>query len=195
MTHAAGAATARAGGGRAESITVRAQRRLLRERNAPTAVTELGSQQISQTGVQGSVATLLRAAPSVYVYQQGIGNNEPVFTLRGIRSSELATTLDGVPTQDLLSGGSGSFLNGILGGRFNLDQIGGSSIYPGVAYPNVSTFGTIGGTIAYTSLRPTNERGADLFGSVGSFGTWNEGFDINSGRINGILGTGRDAPK
>ena len=181
--------------GNSETITVRAQRQLLREKNSPSAVTELGSAQIAQTGVQGSVATLLRAAPSIYVYQQGIGNNEPVFTIRGIRSSEVASTLDGVPMQDLLSGGSGSYLQGILGAHFNLDQIGGTSIYPGVAYPDKSTFGTIGGTVAYTSLRPRNQQQAYVFGSIGSFGTYNEGFQFDTGRVDGWLGQGVDAPK
>ena len=54
--------------GTSQSIIVRAQRRLLRETNSPSAVTELGTAQIAQTGVQGSPSTLLRAAPSVYVY-------------------------------------------------------------------------------------------------------------------------------
>ncbi len=181
--------------GNSENVTVRAQKRLLRERDAPSAVTELGTAAISQVGVQGSVATLLRQAPSVNVYQQGIGDNEPVLTIRGIRGLEIASTLDGVPTQDLLSGGSGSFLTDILGSHFNLDQISGVSIYPGVAFPDKSTFGTIGGTVAYTSLRPDNKAGVDLFGSVGSFGTYNEGFDVNSGRMDGFLGQGVDAPK
>ncbi|MGI4746812.1 MAG: TonB-dependent receptor [Janthinobacterium lividum] len=180
--------------GNSENITVRAHRRLLREKDAPSAVTELGAAQISQTSVGGSVATLLRAAPSVNVYQQGIGNNSPVLTIRGVRGLEVAQTLDGVPMQDLLSGGSGSYLSGLLGAHFNLDQISGVSVYPGVAYPDKSTFGTIGGTVAYDSLRPDKKAGADLFGSIGSFGTWNEGFDVNSGRMNGILGTGVDAP-
>ena len=181
--------------GTSQSIIVRAQRRLLRETNSPSAVTELGTAQIAQTGVQGSTATLLRAAPSVYVYQQGIGNNEPVLTVRGVRGLETAQTLDGVPMQDLLNGGTGSYLQNIIGGRFNLDQIDGVSIYPGVAYPDKSTFGTIGGTIAYSTLRPSNERSVDLTGSIGSFGTYNEGFTLNSGRLNGLLGTGNDAPK
>ena len=181
--------------GNSETVNVRAQKRLLREKNAPSAVTELGSAQIAQTGVQGSVATLLRAAPAVYVYQQGIGNNEPVLSIRGIRGSEIASTLDGVPTQDLLSGGSGSYLQNVLAGHFNLDQIGGVSVYPGVAYPDKSTFGTIGGTVAYTSLRPKDKEEAYLFGSVGSFGTWNEGFQLDSGRMDGWLGHGIDAPK
>jgi iron complex outermembrane receptor protein len=178
-----------------ESIIVRAQRLLVREKNSPSAVTELGAAQIAQTGVSGSVATLLRQAPSVYVYQQGIGNNEPVLSIRGTRGLETAQTLDGVPMQDLLNGGSGGYLQNNVGGYFNLDQISNVSIYPGVAYPDQNTFGTIGGTIAYGSKRPTNDMGLDVFGSVGSFGTYNEGFTANTGRMNGFLGTGDDAPK
>ncbi len=178
-----------------EQVIVRAQKLLVREKNPPSAVTELGTSAISQTGVGGSVATLLRQAPSVYVYQQGIGNNEPVLSIRGIRGLETAQTLDGVPMQDLLNGGTGAYLQSNVGGRFNLDQISNVSIYPGVAYPDQNTFGTIGGTIAYGSKRPSDQRGLDVFGSVGSFGTYNEGFTLNTGRLNGWLGSGDNAPK
>ena len=170
------------------------RRLLLREKNSPSAVTELGSNQIAQVGVQGSIATLLRQAPSINVYQQGVGNNEPVISIRGSRGLETATTLDDVPTQDLLNGGSGTFLSSIAGARFNLDQISGVSIYPGVAYPDKNTFGTIGGTIAYDSLRPSPDRFVDVTGSVGSFGTYQEGITLNSGLLDGAFGTGYDAP-
>ena len=183
-----------ASSGTSESITVRAQRRLLKEKDSPSAVTELGQAQIAQTGVQGSVATLLRNAPSVNVYQQGIGNNEPVLSIRGTRGLETAQTLDDVPMQDLLNGGSGGYLQNIIGGRFNLDQISGVSIYPGVAYPDKNTFGTIGGTIAYNTLRPSPKSYVDVFGSIGSFGTFNEGFEANSGLLDGPLGSGDNAP-
>lgn len=176
-----------------ETITVKAQKRLIRERNSPSAVTELGSADIAQTGVAGSVATLLRSAPSVYVYQTGIGNNEPVLSIRGVRGLETAQTLDGVPMQDLLFGGSGSYLQNILGGYFNLDQISDVSIYPGVAYPDQNTFGTIGGTVAYTSQRPTATPEIDLTGSVGNFGTYNEGIELDSGKFDSGFGTGDNA--
>jgi iron complex outermembrane receptor protein len=181
--------------GSTESIVVRAQKQLLRDKNSPSAVTELGQKAIQETGVSGSIATLLRQAPSVFVYQQGIGNNEPVLTIRGIRGLETAQTLDDVPMQDLLSGGTGAYLQNIIGGHFNLDQISGVSIYPGVAYPDKNTFGTIGGTVAYASKRPENDFAIDVFGSVGSFKTFNEGFTLNSGELEGPLGTGDNAPK
>jgi len=181
--------------GSSENIIVRAQRQLLKDKNAPSAVTELGEKAITQTGVGGSIATLLRQAPSVFVYQQGIGNNEPVLTIRGIRGLETAQTLDDVPMQDLLSGGTGGYLQNIIGGHFNLDQISGVEISPGVAYPDKNTFGTIGGTVSYASKRPENDFGIDVFGSVGSFKTFNEGFTLNSGELDGPFGTGDNAPK
>jgi iron complex outermembrane receptor protein len=188
-------APAPAAQGTSENITVRAAKRLLQEKNSPSAVTELGTAQISQLGVSGSVATLLRQAPSVYVYQQGIGDNEPVLSVRGTRGLETAQTLDGVPMQDLLNGGAATYLENIIGGHFNLDQISSVSVYPGVAYPDRSTFGTIGGTIAYNTIRPSDDRHVDVFGSVGSFGTYNEGFAADTGRMDGVLGSGDNAPK
>ena len=177
-----------------ERVRVKARRLLLREKNSPSAVTELGKNAIQQVGVQGSPATLLRQAPSVNVYQQGIGNNEPVLSIRGIRGLEVASTLDDVPTQDLLSGGAGGYLTNLIGGKFDLSQISGVSIYPGVAYPDKNTFGTVGGTIAYDTLRPSPERYVDVLGSVGSFHTYQEGITLNTGRLDGFLGSGYNAP-
>ena len=137
---------------------------------------------------------MLRQAPSVYVYQQGLGDNAPEITVRGLRGLEIATTLDDVPTQDLLAPGQ-LYLANNLGGVFTLSQISGVSLYPGVAYPDKNTFGTIGGTIAYTSKRGTDDRYFDVTGSIGSFGTYKEGFEFNSGRLDGPLGTGDNAPK
>lgn len=178
-----------------EEIYVRAQRRLLREKDSPSAATVLGEDHIRQAGITGSIVSILRDAPSVNVYSQGIGNNEPVMSIRGARGSEVASTLDGVPMQDLLNGGSGGYLNSIIGGRFNLDQISGVTIMPGVAYPASTTFGTIGGTIDYHSLRPAQKRQIDIFGSLGSYGTYNEGFQFDSGKLNGWMGEGINAPR
>jgi iron complex outermembrane receptor protein len=184
-----------------ESITVRAAKRLVREKNSPSAVTELGQKQIQSVAASGSVATLLRQAPSVNLYQQGIGDNAPVLTIRGVRGLEVASTLDGIPMQDLLNGGTGANNGGDpalannIGSFFSLSQISGVSIYPGVAYPNKNTFGTIGGTVAYDSQRPTADFGIDLLGEVGSFQTYKSGIAINTGAMDGVLGTGDNAPR
>ncbi len=184
-----------ASGGAPEQIVIRAQRRLQKEKNSPSAVTELGAKQIDQAGVAGSTATLLRQAPSVFVYQQGIGYNEPVLSIRGTRGLEVAATLDDVPMQDLLNGGTGSYLTGNVGSRFSLPEISGVSIYPGVAYPNKNTFGTIGGTIAYNTKRPEEDSYIDLSGTVGSFETVGYGVEINTGAVDSPLGTGDNAAR
>lgn len=178
-----------------EQIEVRARRLLQKEKNSPSAVTELGAKQIDQTGVTGSTATLLRQAPSVFVYQQGIGYNEPVLSIRGTRGLEVAATLDDVPMQDLLNGGTGAYLVGNLGSRFALPQIDGVSIYPGVAYPNKNTFGTIGGTISYSTKRATPDAYIDLGATVGSFETFGYSVEINTGAVDSPLGSGDNAAR
>jgi iron complex outermembrane receptor protein len=178
----------------AQKILVKAKKRLLRERNSPSAVTELGYEAISAAGVAGSVGTLLRQAPSVHVYQQGLGDNAPELTIRGVRGLEIASTLDGVPIQDLLAPGLFYLANNI-GGPVTLDQIARVHIYPGVAYPDKNTFGTIGGTIAYDSKRASDDYAVDVTGSVGSFGTYRAGFDLSSGRFDSPLGSGDNAAK
>jgi iron complex outermembrane receptor protein len=177
-----------------ESVIVRAQKRLLKEKDSPSAVTELGSRQIAAVGAAASVATLLRQAPSVYVYSQGLGDNAPFLTIRGVRGLEIASTLDDVPIQDLLAPGSFYLANNI-GAVVTTNQISGVSVYPGVAYPDKNTFGTIGGTIAYNSKRPTDDPYFDAIGSIGSFGTWRAGFEGNTGAYDSVLGTGDNAIK
>jgi iron complex outermembrane recepter protein len=177
-----------------ENVISRQKARLLKEKNSPSGVTELGARAIQSVGIAASTATLLRQAPSVYVYQQGLGDNAPELTVRGVRGLEIASTLDGVPTQDLLAPGSFYLANNI-GGVFTNGQISGVHVYPGTTYPDKNTFGTIGGTIAFDSKRPTNDRYFDVVGSVGSFGTYREGFEANSGAIDSPLGTGDNALK
>ncbi len=174
-----------------EDIVVKAKRLLLKQKNSPSAVTELGQKQIAQEGVMGSTATLLRQAPSIYVYQSGPGENSPVFSIRGTRGLEVAATLDDIPMQDLLNGGT----TGYLGNRFTLDQIDGITIYPGVAYPDKNTFGTIGGTLAFTSKRSSDDFHVDISGSLGSFSTFESGIEIDTGKLDGVLGHGDNAPK
>ncbi len=177
-----------------ENVISRQRQRLLKEKNSPSGVTELGSRAIQSVGVSASPQVLLRQAPSVYVYQQGIGDNAPELTIRGVRGLEVASTLDGVPIQDLLAPGS-FYLSNNIGGVISTQEIAGVHIYPGVAYPNKNTFGTIGGTVAYDSKRPTSDRYIDVYGEVGSFGTYKEGFELNSGSIDTPLGTGDNALK
>lgn len=166
---------------------------LLKEKNLATAVSVISTKQIAAEGIQsGSIQSLLKQTPSVNSYQQNIGQGVPELTIRGVRNSQLAETLNGlVPLQDLLSGGQGAFLNNNVGSPVTLGQLGGTTVYPGVAPPDRQGFATVGGTIAYETKKPTAHPYAELFGGIGSFNSSNAGFEINTGNI----GPGVDAPR
>ena len=166
---------------------------LLREKNIPNAVTELGAKQIkSANPTLGSIQSLLTQAPSVVAYSQQPGQNNVTLAIRGVANNQLAETLDGVPINDLLNNNTGNYLSaGSVGSPVTLNEIGGVTLYPGLAPPAKQGFGTTGGTIAYTSLQPTDDRSAELEGGYGSFDTSHIGFTLNSGKI----GDGPDAPK
>ena len=166
------------------NITIKKQQLLLKQKDVTSAITEIGPRDIQAQGNQGSTQSLLaQSAPAIHVYQQGPGQNFPIISVRGVRGAELATTLDGVPFQDLIYGGQGSFENSNIGGQFDIEQIDGVTVYPGVAPPGVQGYGTNGGTLAYSSKKPTDERYLDVFGSIGSFSTDEYGFEANSGKI------------
>lgn len=165
---------------------------LLREKNIANAVSTVTHKQIEAEGEQaGSIQSLLKQTPSVNEYQQNIGQGVPVLTVRGVRNSQLAQTLDGIPLQDLISGGQGGFLSNNIGSPITLGQLSGTTVYPGVAPPDKQGFATVGGTIAYRTKKPTSKPYAEVFGGIGSFDTSHAGFEINTGNI----GTEIDAPK
>ncbi len=156
---------------------------LLKEQNVPSAVSEVGQAQIQQTGALGSVQSLLKQTPSVNSYQLGVGQNTPELTVRGVRYSELSTTLNGIPINDLLSGGQGGFLTNNVGNPVDITQLSSVNVYPGTAPVDVAGFGTNGGTIAYETLKPTDKPYTELTAGIGSFDYDHFGFTENTGSI------------
>jgi iron complex outermembrane receptor protein len=176
-----------------QAIKVIYKKLLLKEKNVAAAVSHISKAQIAAEGTaQGSIQSLLKQTPSVNEYQQNVGQGVPVLTVRGVRNSQLAVTLNGlVPLQDLLSGGQGGFLSNNVGSPVTLGQLDSTTVYPGVAPPNKQGFATIGGTIAYQSKRPTADPYIKIFGGIGSFNTSKAGIEINTGD----LGKGPDAAR
>lgn len=166
-----------------QAIKVFYKKLLLKEKNVANAISVITPDQIEAAEHTGSIQSVLAQTPSVNEYQSGVGQKLPVLTVRGVRASQLADTLDGVPINDLLEGGAGGFLTNNNGAPVTLGQISGSTIYPGIAPPDRTGFATVGGTIAYTTKTPSKERYAKIFGSYGSFDTYNYGFEINSGKL------------
>jgi iron complex outermembrane receptor protein len=171
---------------------IRYKKLILREKDIPNAVTELTQKDVqAEDPTTGSIQTLLNKSPSVVAYSQSLGQNEPTLAIRGVRNDELGETLDGVPINSLLAG-SGDYLSGAgVGSPVTLNEIEGVTVYPGLATPEHQGFSTAGGTIAYSTKQPTDDRSEELEGGFGSFDTQHFGFTINTGK----LGDGPDAAK
>ena len=176
-----------------QEVKIKYKKLLLREKDIPNAVTVLGPKQVQAANPTfGSIQTLLTQSPSVVAYSQQPGQNNVTLAIRGVANDQLAETLDGVPINDLLDGNSGNYLSsGSIGSPVTLNEIDGVTVYPGLAPPAKQGFGTTGGTIAYTSKQPTDERYEELEGGFGSFDTQHVGFVINTGKMYDDI----DAPK
>jgi iron complex outermembrane receptor protein len=173
------------------AIKIVNKKNLLKEKDLPSAITHLSQQSIDEVNAtQGSIQTLLKLAPSVQAYSQGPGQSAPTLAIRGVKNDELAETLDGIPLTSF-SGGSGDYLSNNIGAPVNLLEISSADVIPGVAPPEDQGFGTVGGTVAYTTTQPTNDPYGELEGGFGSFNTQHIGFDINTGK----LYDSEDAPK
>ncbi len=159
-----------------------------REKDIPTAVTELGAKQIKQNGVVGSIQSLLTQAPSVNSYQQGVGQQSPELTIRGVEDSQLASSLDDIPIQSLINGGTTGTQVGQASSFVTNDELGSVNIYPGIAAPDNQGFNALGGTVAYETKKPTADRNFLVEGGVGSFNLWHGGFEANSGALGGVDG-------
>ncbi len=164
----------------------------LRQKDIPNAISVLGPKQIqAENPTTGSIQTLLTQTPSVVAYSQQPGQDSVTLAIRGVRNNELSETLDGIPINSLLLG-SGDYLDpGSIGSPVTLNEIDGVTVYPGLAPPAKQGFGTTGGTIAYTTIQPTDDRYEELEGGFGSFDTQHAGFVINTGKLYDDI----DAPK
>ncbi len=156
---------------------------LIGEKNIASAMSIVTPQEIKTASSSQSIYSILKSTPSVNEFQQNIGPIAPVLTVRGVRSSQLAQTLDGIPMISLLSGGEGSQGQRNVGTIVSTGQIDGIHVYPGVAPPDRQGFATVGGTISYSTKSPTDKFYADLFTKIGSFSTDTYGVEVNSGVI------------
>ncbi|OBS08665.1 TonB-dependent receptor [Acidihalobacter prosperus] len=174
-----------------KKVTKEYEKLIAAERNIPSVVNSVPQDSIKHASNSSSIYSLLNETPSVNEYQQNIGPNTPVLVVRGVRMSQLAQTLDGVPLQDILYGGQGSFLSFNVGNVITHGELDSINIYPGVAPPSREGFATVGGTIAYTTRKPTRKPYAEFATKIGSFGTNELSTDLNTGS----MGSGPDAAR
>lgn len=102
------------------------------------------------------------------------------FTMRGLNSSEIGVSVDGMPLND---SGSYKVYANLLGDPENLDQIfvtQGSSELDG---PHI---GSSGGNIGFTTVRPTKDSDVFVKQAVGNNGLTKTFARLNTGEFNGF---------
>ncbi len=88
-----------------QKVKILYKKLLLREKDIPNAVTDLGQKQVqAENPTTGSIQTLLKQSPSVVAYTQQPGQDNSTLAIRGVRNDELSETLDGIPINNLLNG-------------------------------------------------------------------------------------------
>lgn len=168
-----------------KKVTKGYEKLIAAERNIPSVVNAVPEDSVKHASGSSSMYSLLNETPSVNEYQQNIGPNTPVLVVRGVRMSQLAQTLDGIPLQDILYGGQGAFGSFNVGNVTTNGELAAINIYPGVAPPSRQGFAAVGGTIAYTTRKPSAKPYAEFTTKVGSFGTNELSTDLNTGAIGG----------
>ncbi|WP_373322929.1 TonB-dependent receptor plug domain-containing protein, partial [Komagataeibacter xylinus] len=102
--------------------------------------------------------------------------------IRGFDQSRLGFTMDGIPLGNLAYGND----NGLSIGRaLQTENNGPASLAQGAGSVGVAASNDLGGALEFTSIDPSKKFGADVAGTVGSYGTWRTFGRINSGTLPG----------
>ena len=133
-----------------------------------------------------SVQSLLERTPSINVRTPAANSVRTNITFRAFSSGQFSETFDGVPINDPFNGGttnSASTRNNI---PLTLNDINSVNIYRGINNPAVTSYNSLGGTIAFEPRTPGNTANASVDFGGGSFDTWFYALTANTGDIGGV---------
>ncbi|MCF5655563.1 TonB-dependent receptor [Pseudomonas poae] len=102
------------------------------------------------------------------------------FTMRGLNSDQVGTSVDGMPIND---SGNYALYSNLLGDPENIDQI---FVTQGASEADGPHIGSSGGNIGIVTVRPTKETGAFVKQIVGSNATRKTFARLNTGEVNGL---------
>ena len=132
------------------------------------------------------VQGLLERTPSINVRTPAANGVRTNITFRAFSSGQFSETFDGVPINDPFNGGttnSASTRNNI---PLTLNDINSVNIYRGINNPAVTSYNSLGGTIAFEPRTPGNTANASVDLGGGSFDTWFYALTANTGDIGGV---------
>ena len=154
--------------------------------NSAFSASVIGPSAIRFASPMLSVQSLLERTPSINVRTPAANSVRTNITFRAFSSGQFSETFDGVPINDPFNGGttnSASTRNNI---PLTLDDINSVNIYRGINNPAVTSYNSLGGTIAFKPRDPSAKAGVSATMGGGSFDTWFYGLTANTGDIGGV---------
>ncbi|WP_329742197.1 TonB-dependent receptor [Dyella sp. A6] len=154
--------------------------------NSAFSASVIGPSAIRFSSPMLSVQSLLERTPSINVRTPAANSVRTNITFRAFSSGQFSETFDGVSINDPFNGGttnSASTRNNI---PLTLNDIDSVNIYRGINNPAVTSYNSLGGTIAFQPRDPSSKPSASVSMGGGSFGTWFYGLTGNTGEIGGV---------
>ncbi|MHB8447374.1 MAG: TonB-dependent receptor [Rudaea sp.] len=133
-----------------------------------------------------SVQNLLERTPSINVRSPAANSVRTNITFRAFSSGQFSETFDGVPINDPFNGGTTNTASTRNNIPLTLNDINSVNIYRGINNPAVTSYNSLGGTVAFKPREPDEEASASATVGGGSFNTWFYGLTANTGEVGGV---------
>lgn len=159
---------------------------------SPFSGSLINRKQIKELGPNQSMQTILSSKPSVEVF--GFGGSPYVrshLSFRGFNGGEFGETLDGIPLNGLFNGGVTNSASQRNATPFVTSLLSSVNIYRGVNDPQHTSIDSLGGSVAYHLVDPTNKphlsltynlgEGGDIFAQTGKTAIFGTRFAIGVG--------------
>jgi iron complex outermembrane receptor protein len=146
----------------------------------------IGPSAIRFSSPMASVQSLLERTPSINVRTPAANSVRTNITFRAFSSGQFSETFDGVPLNDPFNGGTTNTASTRNNIPLTLDNVDSVHLYRGINNPAVTSYNSLGGTIAYAPRMPNAKPSASVTLGGGSFRTWLYGLTANTGNIGGV---------
>ena len=146
----------------------------------------IGSSAIRFASPMLDVQGLLERTPSVNVRTPAANGVRTNITFRAFSSGQFSETFAGVPINDPFNGGTTNTASTRNNIPLTLNDINGVHIYRGINDPAVTSYNSLGGTIAFEPRDPSDAASATVSAGGGSFHTAYYGVTAQTGDLGGV---------
>jgi len=144
------------------------------------------SESVKNLPNDASLQTMLASQPSIFTYQNGPNGVGANIFFRGFNSGQFAETFDGIAINDIFNGGvtgQAATWNSVLFIPQDLDSV---VLNNGISNPSSNSYNSLGGTIDFLPMQPTDKFGIKTSATYGSFNSWGLNGSVNTGDIGGF---------